>query len=132
MIRAVLYTDGGARGNPGPSGIGAFLIVGEKEYSYKEYIGVATSNQAEYKALILGMKKALEHGVQNLTVYMDSELIVNQLNEKYKVKDQKLAKLFVIVWNLKLRFKQISFTHIPRSQNKKADFLVNQAIDQNV
>lgn len=126
-----LYTDGGARGNPGPAGIGVVLkdkgnkIVAE----ISEYIGKATNNQAEYEALIAGLKKAKEIGVEEVECYLDSELVVKQMNREYKVKDKNLATLFVKVWNLALGFKKITFQHVPREKNREADKLVNEAID---
>ncbi|MEI6288457.1 MAG: ribonuclease HI family protein [bacterium] len=130
MAKATLHTDGGARGNPGPAGIGAVLnIDGEKKF-YKKYIGETTNNQAEYQALILGLTKAEELGIQEIDCLLDSELVVKQLNRQYKVKDAGLAILFVKVWNLAQKFKSISFKHIYRENNKEADALVNQAIDE--
>jgi len=129
--RLEIYTDGGARGNPGPAGIGVVIwrdneLIGR----YKEYIGEATNNQAEYKAAILGLQQAKKLGAKELVFYMDSELVVNQLDRKYKIKDPKLGSLFVQAWNLILHFKSVEFLHIPREKNKEADKLVNQAIDE--
>jgi ribonuclease HI len=126
MQKLIIYTDGGARGNPGPAGIGVH-IVGHKDY--KKYIGEATNNQAEYQAVVLALEKAKELKAEEIDFFLDSELIVNQLNGKYKIKDKDLGKLFVKIWNLKMNFKKITFTHIPREKNKDADKLVNQAID---
>jgi ribonuclease HI len=130
MIKAIIHTDGGARGNPGPSGIGAVVNINGTENLYKEYIGTATNNQAEYKAVILGLEKALALGVTDVDFYLDSELVQRQLIGQYKVKNQDLAPLFVKVWNLKQQFKQVKFHHVLREQNKKADLLVNEAIDE--
>jgi len=130
MIKAIIHTDGGARGNPGPSGIGAVVNINGTEHLYKEYIGTATNNQAEYKAVILGLEKALALGVTDVDFYLDSELVQRQLIGQYKVKNQDLAPLFVKVWNLKQQFKQVKFHHVLREQNKKADLLVNEAIDE--
>lgn len=129
--KLVIYTDGGARGNPGPAAIG--VVVGGKKYG--EYIGKATNNIAEYKAVIfalkkakalLGSKKAAEAEVE---VNMDSELIVKQLAGEYKIKDADLQPLFIEVWNLKQEFKKVAFRHIPREKNKEADAMVNEALD---
>lgn len=125
--KLVIYTDGGARGNPGPAGIGVFIKdVGE----YKEYIGETTNNQAEYRAVILALEKAKELGAEELEFFLDSELVVKQLNREYKVKNPDLAPLFLQIWNLNQGFKKVTFTHIRREQNKEADALVNKAIDE--
>ncbi len=129
MKKATLHTDGGARGNPGPAGIGAVLEVDGKKHGYKKYIGEGTNNQAEYKALILGLEKAKDAGAQEIECFLDSELVVKQLNREYKVKDKELGVLFVKVWNLMQVFKKVTFKHIYREQNKEADKLVNEAID---
>jgi len=125
-----LFTDGGARGNPGPAAIGGVLYQGSKKINtFSEYIGETTNNQAEYQALIKGLKLALASDIQELTCYLDSELVVKQLNKEYKVKDVGLSKLFVKAWNLVIKFKKISFHHVRRELNKEADALVNQALD---
>lgn len=127
-----IFTDGGARGNPGPAAIG--VVVGGK--SYGEYIGEATNNVAEYKALIFALKKAIallgktKADETDIRCNMDSELIVNQLNGAYKIKDPDLQPLFIEVWNLKQDFQSVAFTHIPREKNKRADEQVNKALDE--
>ena len=127
---AKLFTDGGARGNPGPAAIGGVFYEGEKKIAdFSKYIGDATNNQAEYQALEHGLKLAIKNNITELECYLDSELVVKQLNKEYKVKDKNLAKIFVKVWNLSLKFKRISFVHVRREQNKKADALVNKALD---
>jgi ribonuclease HI len=130
--KLIIYTDGGARNNPGPAGIGAVLLdeKGNEVDSISEYIGKATNNQAEYKAIIAGVKKAKDLDAEELECFLDSELVVKQLNREYRVKDKDLASLFVQVYNLSLSFKKISFNHIRREQNKEADRLVNLAIDK--
>ena len=131
MIQKVtIYTDGGARGNPGPAGIGVVLKFGDKQYFYKKYIGETTNNQAEYQAVILGLEKAKEIGAEEIDVFLDSELVQQQLTGQYKVKNQELAPLFVKVWNLSQSFKKVKYIHIYRADNKLADKLVNQAIDE--
>jgi len=130
MLKATLHTDGGARGNPGPAGVGAVLSMNKKEQGFKKYIGEATNNQAEYQALILGLEKAKDAGVVEIECYLDSELVVKQLKREYKVKNKDLALLFVKVWNLSNEFKKISYNHIYREDNTKADALVNEAIDE--
>lgn len=133
MEKFKLYTDGGARGNPGPAGIGYVIWQGNKLVDKGgKYIGEATNNQAEYQAIILGLQKAKELEIGELECFLDSELVVKQLNREYKVKDKDLAPFFVKVWNLSLEFKKISFSHVPRAMNKEADKMVNQAIDNAV
>ena len=101
-----LYTDGGSRGNPGPSAIGGILYQDKKIINeFSECIGKATNNQAEYKALIKGLEMAKKQGIRELDCYLDSELVANQMNRRYKIKDTDLAPLFVKVWNLSLNFK---------------------------
>ncbi len=128
-MHAIIHTDGGARGNPGPAGIGATIKIGEKTHELKRYIGETTNNQAEYRALIMALEHAKELGVTEADCRLDSELVVKQLNREYKVKDKDLAPLFVRVWNLMSEFKKITFKHIYREDNKAADKLVNEAID---
>lgn len=131
-MKLIIYTDGGARNNPGPGGIGAVLLNEKKEviFEISEYIGEATNNQAEYKAVVAAVKKAKELGAAEIDFFLDSELVVRQLNRQYKVKDKELAKLFLQIYNLILGFKKVTFTHIRREQNEEADRLVNLAIDK--
>ena len=130
--KLTILTDGGARGNPGPAGIGAVILDGQGKVIEKisKYIGEATNNQAEYKALIAGLTKARELGARELEVFLDSELVVKQLNREYRVKDKDLAPLFVQVYNISLGFKKIVFKHIRREKNELADKLVNLALDK--
>jgi ribonuclease HI len=129
-MKLQIYTDGGARGNPGPAGIGVVIWNGNELVGrHKKYIGEATNNQAEYQAIILGLEQAKKLGAEELECFLDSELVVKQLNREYKVKDKDLAPLFVRVWNLSLGFKKIIFRHVPREENREADKLVNEAID---
>lgn len=130
-MNLIIYTDGGSRGNPGPSAIG--YVVGDKGYG--EYIGHTTNNVAEYKAisaslrkakLLLGKTKAKQTEVE---VRMDSELACRQLSGIYRIENETLQPLFFEIWNLKFDFKSVKFVHIPRAQNSKADAMVNQALD---
>jgi len=128
-----LYTDGGARGNPGPAGLGAVIWQGNKLIGrYKKFIGHATNNQAEYQAIYFGLKKAKEIGVKKLECFLDSELVVNQLNMEFKIKNKELGPWFIKIWNLRQSFDKVTFTHIRREKNKEADKLVNEAIDEGV
>jgi ribonuclease HI len=130
MEKLIINTDGGARGNPGPAGIGVVFSDGADEVlaEFKEYIGEATNNVAEYKALILALEKAKDFKVDHIECRLDSELVVKQLNGLYKVRDENLKKLYNLVRDL-IFFKQVSFVHVRRELNKRADKLVNEAID---
>ncbi len=134
MKKFIIYTDGGARGNPGPAGIGVVIedARGNIILQDKEYIGEKTNNQAEYQALILALERAKELGADEIDCFLDSELVVEQVKQNYKIKNSELAKLFVKIWNLSQSFSKITYTHIPREQNKMADRLVNLAIDDNI
>ncbi len=134
MQKAIIFTDGGARGNPGPSGIGAVIYDEDKKViaEISEFLGVATNNQAEYKALIYALRKSADLGVQELDCFLDSELVVKQLKGEYRVKDKELALLFLDIHNLSLSFKKITYTHIPREKNKEADRLANEAMDRGI
>ncbi|MBP9802013.1 ribonuclease HI family protein [Patescibacteria group bacterium] len=130
MSKFKLFTDGGSRGNPGPAAIGGVLYEEEKVLAdFSHYLGQGTNNQAEYSALLMGLELAKKHKVTDLQCFLDSELVVKQLNKEYRVKDADLAKLFVKVWNLSQEFKSISFRHVRRELNKEADRLVNLALD---
>ena len=135
--RYLIHTDGGARGNPGPAAIGVVIEgpdIGRKEYG--EYLGKATNNVAEYTAVIFALKKlksliGSERASQgSVLVHADSELLVRQLNGEYKIKEAGIQKLFLQVWNLRLDFGQVTFAHVPREKNSRADRMVNQALDE--
>ena len=129
--RHSLYTDGGARGNPGPAGVGAVLLSssGDVVDELADFIGVATNNVAEYQALIAGLELALDRDVERLDVFLDSELVVRQLSGQYRVKDATLKALHAQATYLMHKFHEIDVKHVPREQNAAADALVNQAID---
>lgn len=128
----ILHTDGGARGNPGPAGIGVAITgqSGEVIKEVSEYIGETTNNQAEYRALIRGLEEAKKLGAETVQAFMDSELIVKQIKGEYKVKNPDLAPLFVKVYNFSQQFKKVTVTHVRREKNAEADRLVNEAIDK--
>lgn len=134
----VIFTDGGARGNPGPAAIGVIIKnqSGKTIKSYGEAIGAATNNEAEYRALVFALQKikALFGKERSkkavIEVYMDSELVVNQLNGVYKIEEERLFPLFIKVWNLKTDFYSVNFQHVPREKNKEADRKVNEALDK--
>ena len=132
--KVIIYTDGGSRGNPGPSAIGVYFETLNKKYS--ENIGEATNNVAEYKAIIFALKKCKQlvgkdnSKNTNIEIKSDSELVVKQLNGEFKLKDEDLIPLFVDIWNLKQDFGEVSFTHILREKNKIADKLLNEELDR--
>ena len=132
MDKLTIFTDGGARGNPGPGGIGAVIYDENKKKiaEISEFLGHSTNNQAEYKAVIAAMKKAKELKAEILEFFLDSELVVKQLKREYKVKNPDLAPLFLQIYNLEMNFKKVSFHHVPRERNKEADALANEAMDK--
>jgi len=129
----IIYSDGGARGNPGPAGCGFVIFDNEKKVLFEgaKYIGHTTNNQAEYQALLFGLQKIVELGdVDSVKCYLDSELAVKQLNKIYKMKNKDLKvhfdKIQLINYNLG---SVISYYHVRREQNKHADRLANEAMD---
>lgn len=127
----ILHTDGGARGNPGPAAIGAVISdkLGRVINTASEYVGETTNNVAEYKALLMGLNLALESNIAEITCYLDSELVVKQLNGVYRVKKDDLIQLHAKVKELSKKFSVIKFEHIRREFNSVADGLVNQVLD---
>ena len=130
-MKAVLYADGGARGNPGPAGIGVVLKNenGEVLGEIAESIGEATNNVAEYRALIAGLELALAKGVTDLDVFMDSKLIVSQLKGEWKIKNDRLRTLAVRGRSLLNRFPHSTIQYVQREHNSDADKLANQGMD---
>lgn len=132
--KIIIYTDGGSRGNPGKSAIG--VVIGNKTYS--KYLGIKTNNQAEYEALIFALKKIKQIlGHKNskkieVEIRLDSELVANQLNGKYKIKEPGLYPLFIEIWNLKQDFKKVEFKNVNRQENKLADKLVNLELNKKI
>ena len=130
-MRGSIHTDGGARGNPGPAGIGVVLrddsgeVIGE----VAESIGVATNNVAEYKALIAGLELALAKGVTDIEIFMDSELVVSQIKGEWKIKKDTLRPLAVQARALMNKFDSFSIAHVRREMNADADKLANQGMD---
>ena len=136
-MKILVYTDGGARGNPGPAAIGVVIADGKgaavKKYS--EYVGEATHNIAEYSAIVFALKKIKAlYGKEKIVkmeieVRSDSELIVKQLNHQYKIEDEGLQLLFIKIWNILIDFGPVNFAYVPRKENKEADRLVNECLD---
>ncbi|MBI2327135.1 ribonuclease HI family protein [Candidatus Curtissbacteria bacterium] len=129
-----IFCDGGARGNPGPAAYG-FVVKsnGQVIHQGSGYIGIATNNFAEYTAVIEALTWAKEsYQAQDLQFYLDSELAVSQLSGRYKVKNPKIRDLIFKIRELETDFGQIRYNHIPREQNKEADRLVNETLDENI
>jgi ribonuclease HI len=131
MNKIIVHTDGGSRNNPGPSGIGVVFSddKGKVLETHKEYIGEATNNVAEYKALIEALRILKKFGAKDIEIRLDSELVVKQMRGEYKVKEPALRELNIQAKELAF-FKGIVFRHIPREENKLADKLVNEALDE--
>ncbi len=126
-----VYTDGGSRGNPGPSGVGAVLFdeEGEKVEEISRYIGDATNNVAEYIAVIYGVQEAMYNKADKVILNVDSQLVARQLKGEYRVKDQNIKKFFDITLNLFRAFDKVEIKEIPREDNKEADALANKALN---
>jgi len=131
LDRAVLFTDGASRGNPGEAGGGASLVGpdGGELIAGRWYLGRRTNNAAEYLALIHGLEEAAALGVKELEVRMDSELVVRQLTGVYRVRDAQLKKYFARVKELLAGFDSVRIKHVSRSENSRADQLANEALD---
>ena len=136
MTKVILQTDGGARGNPGPAGAGAVILneAGEILKTAKKFLGEKlTNNEAEYLALLFGLESLQSFigrsGKAEVSARLDSELVVKQLNGEYEVKEPRLKELVQKVKDLSNSFLAITFTHIPREENKLADKLANEAMD---
>lgn len=132
-----IYVDGGSRGNPGPAASGYVIFSGKN--LIKEggaYLEITTNNVAEYTAVILALKKLKSlYGKEKIketkfNFFSDSLLLVCQMNGQYKIENEQLQKLFMEIWNLRIDFGPLTFTHVPREQNKEADAVVNKILDQ--
>lgn len=130
-MRAVLRTDGGARGNPGPAGAGFVLETpaGDPIVGGGRYLGEVTNNVAEYEALLWGLEVAAGRGVSELTVYADSELLVRQINGVYRVKHPNMKPLYARAVDLMRRFDHVDVRHVRRADNAVADAYANDAMD---
>jgi ribonuclease HI/ADP-ribose pyrophosphatase YjhB (NUDIX family) len=129
----VLYSDGGSRGNPGPSAAGFVIVDSESDQVIEEggvYLGITTNNQAEYHGLRLGIERAIEKGILALECRLDSQLVVNQLNGNYHIKNQELWPIYERVKSYIPQFEKIMFVYIPREYNQRADAVVNRLLDQ--
>lgn len=131
-MRATLYADGGARGNPGPAGSGAVLLDpdGTVIAELRRFLGHATNNVAEYTALIIGLEEAEKRGIDELDIRMDSLLVVQQMKGLWKIKHPGLKPLAIRAGELLARFPTRTIEHVPRERNTLADTQVNRAIDE--
>jgi ribonuclease HI len=131
-VRGFLHADGGARGNPGPAGIGVVLEDdrGEVIERLGQGIGAATNNVAEYRALIAGLELALARGVTDIQVFLDSELVVSQMKGEWKIKKDSLRTLAARASSLLQRFDSYTIAHVPRERNADADKLANEGMDE--
>lgn len=131
ISRAIIYADGGSRGNPGPSASG-FVIMNEQEHVVHEggmYLGITTNNQAEYHGVLLGLEKAHEMGVRIVEFRLDSLLVVNQMNGIYKIKNRELWPIHERIRDLIGKFEKVTFMHVRREFNQLADGMVNKILD---
>ncbi|MDX1386710.1 MAG: ribonuclease HI family protein [bacterium] len=127
----ILYADGGARGNPGPAGAGAYLTDGEGRClgEIQKFLGETTNNVAEYSALILGLEAAQKHRPKKIRIFMDSQLVIRQLEGEYQVKQPHLKELHQRALTLLDAFPEVELKYIPREENHEADRLANEAMD---
>lgn len=130
-MKATLFADGGSRGNPGPAASGAVLYAedGTVLAEVGEYLGIATNNVAEWRALLAGLVRARELGIDEIAVRMDSELVVRQISGVYRVKHADLIPLHVKAKSLLRQFKSVDVQHVRRKENAAADAVVNQYLD---
>jgi len=144
-MKLIIYTDGGARGNPGPAGIGVAVFSpppgregGDEEgvrrgrllRKYTKFLGERTNNEAEYEGVIAALEIAQEMGASEVEVRLDSELVARQLRGIYRAKNHRMQEMVLRVRNLETKFKKVSYKNIPREKNTAADKLVNEAIDK--
>lgn len=127
--RAVIYADGGSRGNPGEAAYGIIVQRSGRTMRMGRALGVATNNEAEYHGLLAGLDWAIKENITDLTVFTDSELVVQQVSGKYKVKHPNLKPLFLQALERKKKIKKFKIFHIKREHNSEADALVNEVLD---
>ena len=127
----IIYTDGGARGNPGPAASGVVIMTTKCQVleAFGRYLGETTNNQAEYKAILFGLQEAEKYQPKRINYFLDSELAAKQLNGEYRVKNAELRPIFLEIKRLAAQY-QTTFTHVYRKDNKAADAQVNLAIDR--
>lgn len=127
----IVHCDGAARGNPGPAGIGVVITDDEGRVlaEIAEGLGVATNNQAEYTAVLEGLRRARELGATRVTLRSDSRLLIEQLEGRYRVKNRALQRLHRLVREVAASFERIDYEHVPRERNREADRLANAGVD---
>ena len=126
----IIYCDGASRSNPGEASYGVSINLNNKEIdTLKEYIGIATNNVAEYRGLIAALEYCVKNNINDVEIYLDSLLVVQQVNKEYKVKSKKLGELYSYSLTLIEKIKNINVIHIRREYNKRADELANEALD---
>lgn len=134
-MNVIIHTDGGSINNPGPSAIGVVVEYEGKKKTYAKEIEIGTNNEAEYQALVFALRKvkALIGGKKaqkaRIKCFSDSQLMVNQLNHKYHLKNKKIIYLFAQVWNAMMEYESVEFCYVPREKNREADALVKSVID---
>ncbi len=131
-MRVTLFADGGSRGNPGPAASGAVLVDGSGVVVREEgrFLGIATNNVAEWRALIIGLEAARELGIDELNVRLDSELVVRQVTGVYRVKHADLIPLAAQARTLLRQFRDVDIAHVRRNDNQLADAVVNRVLDE--
>jgi ribonuclease HI len=131
---AVIYSDGGSRGNPGPSAAGYVILNNRQEVVVEggEYLGITTNNQAEYQGVRLGLEKAKELGYKKVDFKVDSMLVVNQMKGLYKIKNRELWPIHERIRALMTEFDRVTFTHVNREFNQLADGMVNKTLDAQI
>jgi len=126
----IIYCDGASRSNPGEASYGVSINLNNKEIdTLKEYIGIATNNVAEYRGLIAALEYCIKNNINDVEIYLDSLLVVQQVNKEFKVKSKKLGDLYSYSLTLIEKIKNINVIHIRREYNKRADELANEALD---
>ena len=132
----IVHIDGGSRGNPGPAALGVVIQGVGRVREYSEFLGEATNNEAEYQALIFALRKVRSlKGKErikekSIEIRSDSELLVKQVEGKFKIEEPRIQKLFLMFWNIKIDFPSLIFRLIPRRDNAHADQLVNSKLDE--
>ncbi len=133
-MNLIVYTDGGARGNPGPAGFGVVIkdqATGETIEEHNRYLGSTTNNQAEYQGAVFALERAVALGAQAVELVSDSELLIKQARGIYKVKNADLAQRYLQLKNLETLLRgRVTYTHVRREHNKRADELANKAMDE--
>ena len=133
-MKLIIQTDGGSRGNPGPSAAGVVIYDENKKEldRFGKFLGDQTNNYAEYMGVVIALEKAVKMKADEIEFKLDSELLVKQLNREYKVKNPALALLFLKIHNLQSKIKKVTYAHVYREDNKEADSVVNDVLDKNV